>query len=112
MSLGRILGSQNGSGARAAALWGQGGLGARWTGGTCPLPSAAAAMPTSSGSPACCREGAVGLPASSAEQSTAGGGKAGEGWGEPGGSCVHGHRKQMCLQPTPGRRGELRCPDN
>lgn len=34
MSLGRILGSQNGSGARAAALWGHGGLGARWIGGT------------------------------------------------------------------------------
>lgn len=34
MSLGRILGSQNGSGARAAALWGHGGLGAWWAGGT------------------------------------------------------------------------------
>lgn len=83
MSLQRILGSQNGSGARAAALWGHGGLGAQWAGGTCPLPSTAAAMLTSLGNLPCCREGAVGLPASSAEQSTAGGR---EGWGGLGGA--------------------------
>lgn len=84
MSPGRILGSQNGSGARAAALWG--GLGAQRDGGTVgrrhlPSPqhnsSQADLLREGEG------EGAVGLPASWAEQSVAGGR---ERWGGLGGA--------------------------